>query len=1002
MTQATSAAEGWVGKSVLRKEDEPLLTGRGRFIDDLEPVAGIRHAAILRSPHPHANILGIDVSRAEQLPGVIGVVTGAQIAKVAGPIPSVVKARMKFNVCALDKVRYMGEPVAVVVAANRYIAEDALELITVDYEPLQGVAFLEDAIAPGAPLLYAEAGSNIAQERSFNYGDPDAAFARAGRVFRHEYRYPRSIATPMETYGVIANFEPRPDRYTVWANFQGPFVLQPLMAASLNVSGNRLRVITPPNSGGSFGIKQAVFGYMVLMSAASRLLGVPVKWTEDRLEHLMASSSATDRIGSVEGAFSGEGELLGLRFRNVVNLGAYIRAPEPASVYRMHATSNGAYRVKNIAIENVLVVTNRTPAGLNRGYGGPQFYFALERLMDMAARGLELDAAEIRRRNLVRKDEFPYSCPAGSVLDSGDYERCLAEVLRLADYPALLKARDAARQSGKLFGIGFALGVEPSGSNMAYVGLAQTAEQRGRAEPKSGANASATISIDPSGSVSVHLDSTPNGQGHETVAAQIVAAELGLSPGDIDVFTELDTRTAAWSIASGNYSNRFASAVSGAILVCAQKVADKLKAMAAEEFNAPAGEIALAGGSARLKADPARAIAVGRLAARAHWNPAGMPGHVSAGLHEIVVLDAPMLTSPDDADRVASAMTFGFVADLAAIELDRATGRVEIVKYASVHDVGTILNPMIVEGQIHGGFAHGLGAALFEELVHDRSGNFVSGTFAEYLCPTAPEMPELLIGHVSTPSPANRTGAKGMGDGSSMLAPAALANAAADALGRDDVELPLSLNRIWELANGMVLTRTGTYAAKRRAGEDQPLGGGALEGEGSVDLDIAASEVWRRLLDAEVLAAVIPGCRKMERSGPDGFEAEVTIGIGGIRGVYAASIRVAERREARSLRMDFRATGRLGHGRGSAWVELSPQGAGTRLAYRYAADVGGTVAAVGSRMLGSVTRVVIGQFFKAFEQYGRAGARSGRADAAAGGQDWIDRLLNWLRGVFGR
>lgn len=1002
MTQATSAVAGWVGKAVLRKEDEPLLTGRGRFIDDLEPVAGLRHAAILRSPHPHAKILSVDTSRAEQLAGVIGVVTGAEIARVAGPIPSVVKARMKFNVCAIDKVRYMGEPVAVVVAENRYVAEDALELIEVEYEPLQGVAFLEDAIAPDAPLLFEEAGSNIAQERSFKYGDPDGAFAGAGRVFRHEYRYPRSIATPMETYGVIANFEPHPDRYTVWANFQGPFVLQPLMAASLNVSGNRLRVITPPNSGGSFGVKQAVYAYMVLISAVSRLVGVPVKWTEDRLEHLSASSSAADRSGSVEGAFSNEGELLGLRFRNVVNLGAYIRAPEPASVYRMHSTSNGAYRVKHIAIENVLVVTNRVPTGLNRGFGGPQFYFALERIMEMAARGLDIDVAEIRRRNLVRKDEFPYACPAGSVLDSGDYERCLDEALRLADYPALLKRREEARQSGKLFGIGFALGVEPSGSNMAYVGLAQTAEQRSRAEPKSGGNASATISIDPSGSVSVHLDSTPNGQGHATVTAQIVAAELGLDPEDIDVLTELDTRTTAWNISSGNYSNRFASAVSSAVLVCAQKIAGKLKAMAAAEFRVPAAEIELAGGAARLKSDPGRAIAVGRLAARAHWNPAGMPGNVSAGLYESVVLDAPTLTSPDDQDRVASAMTYGFVADLAAIELDRATGRVEIVKYVSVHDVGTMLNPMIVEGQIHGGFAHGLGAALYEELVHDRSGNFVSGTFAEYLCPTAPEMPELTIGHVSTPSPANRTGAKGMGDGSSMLAPAALANAAADALGREDIELPLSLNRIWELANGAPLTRTGTYASKRKTGEDRPLGGGALEGEGSVDLDIAAAEVWRRLLDAEVLAAVIPGCRKMQQSGPDTFEAEVAIGVGGIRGVYAASIRVAERREARSLRMDFRARGRLGHGRGSAWVELSREGAGTRLAYRYAADVGGTVAAVGSRMLGSVTRVVIGQFFKAFQQYGRAGARSGRAGAPQGRHSWLDAVWDWLKGVFGR
>ncbi len=970
------ATAGWVGKSLPRKEDAPLLTGRGRFMDDLEPVAGMRHAAILRSPHPHARIRGIDTSAAEKLPGVIGVVTGAQIAQVAGIIPSVVRSKMRFQVCATTKARYSGEPVAVVVAVDRYVAEDALELIEVDYEPLPGVAHLDDAIAPGAPLLFEEAGTNIAQQREFKYGDPDGAFARADRTFKYDYRFPRSIATPMETYGVIAQFEPHPDRYTIWSNFQGPFVLQPLMAGALNVAGNRLRVITPPNSGGSFGIKQAVYSYMVLIAAVSRLVGVPVKWTEDRLEHLSASSSATDRTGDIEAAFSNDGELLGLRFRNVVNLGAYIRAPEPASVYRMHATSSGAYRVKNLAIDNTLVVTNRMPAGLNRGYGGPQFYFALERIMEIAARGLGIDVAEIRRRNLVRKDEFPYDSPAGSVLDSGDYQACLDEVLRLADYPALLARRDAAKQAGKLFGIGFALGVEPSGSNMAYVGLAQTAEQRGKSEAKSGANSAVTISIDPSGGITVQLDSTPNGQGHSTVAAQIVADELGVSPEDVDVLTEADTRNIAWTIASGNYSNRFASAVTSAVQGCARKLGDKLKQMAAEDFNVAADAVELAGGAARLKADPQRAIGVGRLASRAHWNPAGMPGGMSAGMTETFVLDAPTLTSPGEDDRVSSAMTYGFVADLAAVEIDRATGRIEIVKYVSVHDVGTMLNPLIVEGQINGGFAHGLGAALYEELVHDRAGNFVSGTFAEYLCPTAPEMPHVDIGHVSTPTPVNATGAKGMGDGSSMLAPAALANAAADALGREDIELPLSLNRLWELANGQAATVSGTYGGVRKKSGGVDLGG-SLQGEGETLLSAPPAEVWARLLDPEVLAAVIPGCKKMERTGADAFEAEVSIGVAGIRGVYAAKIRVAEQDMPHSMRMDFRANGRLGNGHGSAIVGLAPEGTGTRLTYRYGADVGGTVAAVGARMLGSVTGVIIAQFFKAFEQYGKEGGKAG-------------------------
>ena len=402
----------------------------------------------------------------------------------------------------------------------------------------------------------------------------------------------------------------------------------------------------------------------------------------------------------------------------------------------------------------------------------------------------------------------------------------------------------------------------------------------------------------------------------------------------------------------------------------------KLARMAAEEFGVPLEQIELAAGAARVKGDPGRTVAVGRLAARAHWNPVGMPEGVTPGVYESVSLDAPVLGNPDDADRIASAMTYGFVADLAAVELDRATGRVEIAKYVSVHDVGTMLNPRIVEGQIQGGFAHGLGAALFEELVHDRAGNFVSGSFAEYLCPTAPEMPALEIGHVSTPTPVNLTGAKGMGDGSSMLAPAALANAAADALGREDIELPLTLQRVWELANGREPTRSGTYAAPRRAAHDA-AGGSGLQGEGEATLSMPPQETWTRMLDEQVLAAAIPGCRGMTRTGPESYEAEVALGVAGVRGEYRAALRIVEERRGQALRIEFRVHGKLGHGRGTAWVEAEPRGKGTRLRYRYAADVGGTVAAVGNRMLGAATRVLIGQFFKAFDARATWRARGG-------------------------
>jgi len=796
------STQRWIGTSVPRKEDPALLSGGARFIDDLQPLPGIWQVALLRSPHARARIVSIDARRALAFDGVLGVVTGAQIAAATAPIPSILRAPIDYYTMAVDEARYAGEPVALVAARDRYLAEDAAEAIAVDYEPLAAAVDPVAALAPEAPLVHQGAGANLVHERRFRYGDPEAAFAAAHHVVRLAWRYPRQSSTPLETYGAIAHFEPRPERYTVWSNFQGPFILHSLMCGALKVSGDRLRLITAPHSGGSFGIKQGLYPYMVLLAAASRLLGAPLKWIEDRLEHLLASSSAADRADRVEAAFSADGELTGLSFDNLVNAGAYVRAPEPASVYRMHAAANGCYRVRDIAIHNRVVVTNLPPVGLNRGYGGPQFYYALERAMEAAARALGIDGAEIRRRNFIAKEAFPYAAPAGALYDAGDYEKGLDEALRLADYPALLARRAAARAEGRLFGVGLAAGVEPSGSNMAYVTLAQSAEERARAGGRSGAIASATVSVDPSGAVTVRTVSTPAGQGHATVAAQIVADALGLDPDQVSVITEMDTASSAWSLASGNYSNRFASVVVGAIAESARRVAEKIRRIAAQALEVAPEDVELRGGRARVVGVPERGLAIHRLAASAHWHPAGLPPGVGPGLHETALISPPELGPPDAGDRVSSALTFGSLCDLAALEIEAETGRVRLHTYVSVHDVGTVLNPLVVEGQIRGGFAHGLGAALYEQLLHDGDGNFLSGSFADYLCPTACEMPELTIGGYSTPSPRNPLGSKGMGDGSSMLAPAAIANAVADALGRDDLEPPLTPGKLWALMRG--------------------------------------------------------------------------------------------------------------------------------------------------------------------------------------------------------
>ena len=797
-----SAGRRWVGTAVPRKEDEALLTGRARFIDDMEPVPGLRHAALLRSPHPHAEIRSIDVSRAAACPGVYGVLTGADIAAATRPIPSAVRVPIDYYPIAVDKVRYAGEPVALVAAEDRYVAEDALELIEVEYRPLPPVIDLKAAIGEDSALLHEAVGSNVVHHRSFRYGDPETAFAEADRVVRLDWTFPRYSSTPMETYGAIAQFEPAPDRYTIWSNFQGPFILHALMCGALGVPGNRLRLITSPQSGGSFGIKQGMYPYMVLLAAASRLLDMPLKWVEDRLEHLVGSSAASNREDAVEAAFRSDGTLTGLKFHNLVDVGAYIRAPEPASVYRMHSASNGAYGVRNIFVDNRLVVTNRLPIGLNRGYGGPQFFFALERAMDAGARALGIDIAEIRRRNFIPRDAFPYRAPAGSLYDAGDYEAGLDKALELAGYEDLRAERDRAKAEGRLFGLGLATAVEPSGSNMAYVTLAQTPEERARAGGRSGGLGTCTIAIDPSGSVTVKTVSTPAGQGHATVAAQVVADGLGLTPDDIDVVTEVDTLTSAWSLASGNYANRFSSVVIDAVGEAARLVAEKIRTIAAEDLEVAAEDIELVDGTARVVGVPEKSLSFRRVAAKTHWHPAGLPKGMAPGIFETAIVSSPELGPPDEQDRVASAVTFGFICDLAAIEIDPATGRIEVRKYVSVHDVGKVLNPLIVEGQIVGGFAHGIAGALLEEMVYDAEGNPLSGSFADYLCITAPEMPKLTVGHVDTPSPHTALGAKGMGDGCSMLAPTVIANAVADALGREDVEPPFTLNKVWALVAG--------------------------------------------------------------------------------------------------------------------------------------------------------------------------------------------------------
>jgi 2-furoyl-CoA dehydrogenase large subunit len=678
-----------------------------------------------------------------------------------------------------------------VVATDRYLAEDALELIEVDYAPLAAIVDPLAALDKTQQTLHAGLGSNVASDRSFRYGDPGSAFAKAARRVSVSIRYPRNSCTPIETYGVIATYDPGEDAYDVLANFQGPFSLHPVMARALKVPGNRLRLRTPPDSGGSFGIKQGVFPYIVLMGVAARVAGRPVKWIEDRLEHLAASVSATNRVTTLEAAVDADGRVRALNYDQIDDVGAHIRAPEPATLYRMHGNLTGAYDVRNVAVRNRVVLTNKTPSGLNRGFGGPQMYYALERLMHQIAVELELDPIEVIRRNLVAAKAFPYRTASGALLDSGNYSHALDVALADGGFAELKKRRDAARAQGRIYGIGCTAVVEPSVSNMGYITTVLTADERRRAGAKNGAQATATVAFDPLGTVSVHVASMPQGQGHRTVLAQIVADAFGLAPNDIRVVTEIDTGRDAWSIASGNYSSRFAAAVGGAAHLAAMRLREKLARTASSQLNVQTAEVEFSGGRVHARGNPDNSVSFTRLAAASHWSP-GLVADGDQALRETVFWTPPELTPPTEADEVNSSLCHGFIFDFCGVEIDRVTGAVRVDKYVTMHDCGRVLHPGMVAGQITGGFAHGIGAALYEEFAYSPDGAFLAGTFADYLLPTTTEVPAPVILHIETPSPFTPLGAKGVGEGNCMSTPVCLANAVADALGLAEIDLPMT------------------------------------------------------------------------------------------------------------------------------------------------------------------------------------------------------------------
>jgi 2-furoyl-CoA dehydrogenase large subunit len=791
----------WVGKGMKRKEDLRLLTGRGCFMDDIR-LPNMKYAAILRSPYPHAWIKGMDISQALKVSGVRGVLTGEDVAAMSQPFPVGVPIPPKYYSCAVDKVRYVGEPVAVVVADNRYIAEDALDMIEIEYEPLPVVMDIEEAAEADAPILHDNIGSNIYSHRFFQYGDMQKAYEDADLVVKGKFLFPKYGSTPIETYGVVASYNPFSEEFVIYNNYQGPFVNHSLVAIALGIPENKMRWIVPTDIGGGFGTKTGLYPYIALIALASKKTGLTVKWIEDRREHLLASATGTDRVTYMEAAVKKDGTILGLKDKAMDNTGGYIRAPEPGCAYRSTGNHTGAYQIRNLDREVMVVGTNKCLTAPNRGYTCQELYFSVERLVDMVAAELKMDPAEVRFKNFIQADQFPYTTATGGIYDAGDYPKAFQMALDKIDYKKMRKEQQQARKEGRYVGIGLATVVDPSVTNIAYVSLALTPEQRAKGHPKSGSGESVIVKLDPLGRAHVIACTNPQGQGHETVISQIVADELGIHPDDVTVSDVVDTHDRVYTITTGSYSSRFASVGVNAVVAATRKVKEKMKKIAAHLLETNPENIETKDGKFYVKGSPDKSILAKHIAGTAHWNQSALPEGMDVGLYAGSLLSMPTSQPPDQLDRVDSSNTYGFIAEAIVVEVDPETGQVQFLKWASVHDAGTILNPLLLEGQVMGSIAHALGGTLYEEWAYDENGQCLTASFQDYLVPTAMEIPKVDIGHLETPSPLTALGSKGAGESSTMSVPVAIANAIADALAPLGVtinELPLSPNKIWHL-----------------------------------------------------------------------------------------------------------------------------------------------------------------------------------------------------------
>lgn len=775
----------YIGQRVPRREDPRFLTGRTRYVDDIHLPRTV-HAAFVRSLHPHAVITRIGTGRAAAARGVVAVLTGEAAAPLARPIRGELLLkewkRSDFPILGWPRVRFVGEAVAAVAATDRYLAEDAAELVDVEYALLGVVADVEAALAPESPLLNPEWGDNVFMDRRVKVGEVEEAFAAADLVWERTYRTHRHGAVPMEGRACLADYDPATRGLTVYSSTQIPHLLRTELAGILGLAEHGVRVIAP-DVGGGFGLKAHLFPEEVAVCLLSIRLGRPVKWVEDTREHLLSSNHAHEHVHRVKVAAKNDGTILGVTVDILVDCGAYSCWPESAGAEAGQAMDvlPGLYKMRNYEGRTRAVATNKCPVGAYRGVGRPAAVFTMERAVEDIARRLGLDPVEIRLKNYIGDEEFPYTAVTGLQYDSGSPVASLRKVVEAVGYAEFRRAQAEARARGRYLGIGFGSFVEQTAHT--------TVEYARRGATIVRGYDTVSVSLDPSGTVTVDSSLHSHGQGHETSFAQVVAERLGVPLEDVRVRFG-DTRSAPYGM--GTYASRSAVLGGGAGWKAADLVRKALLTVAAHLMEAGAEDLEIVDGTITVKGSPQSRMTVAEVARIAFHRPERLPAGVMPS----------DLASIQNYDAYPGTGAFSNAIHAAIVEVDPATGFVRILRYVVVEDCGVMINPLIVDGQVHGGVAQGIGGALLEQFVYDENGQMLSQTLVEYLLPTALEIPAIEIHHVQTPSPFTLGGFKGVGEGGAIAPYATLGNAVTDALAPLGVSvdaLPLSPNRILEL-----------------------------------------------------------------------------------------------------------------------------------------------------------------------------------------------------------